>query len=114
MESTWQNTGTHVDRTTLVDSSADPRRRTPGRTDSCGQKGGEMITIRHTALPCLVEREARAMSPAERREYLRAAGWVRRFANGSEDWQSPIADDADRHYTLAAAIRRALIARSES
>lgn len=58
-----------------------------------------------------IEHTARALTPPERRAYLRAAGWHR--LGGT--WFHPTRDDpgGDRsHYTLAAAIRAALADRT--
>lgn len=51
-----------------------------------------------------VEQQARAMSPAERRRYLIAAGWRR---IGSKTWLPPDLNEQG-FYSLAAAIRTAL------
>jgi hypothetical protein len=64
-----------------------------------------------------VETTVRAMSRAERVAYLRAAGWHRLSARGSQCWLAPgwqrqrghVTPGPDRtFYTLAAAIRKAV------
>jgi hypothetical protein len=64
------------------------------------------------------EKTVRGMTKADRRAYLRAAGWHRLSRNGSESWFAPgwyhhprghVEPGPDRgFYTLAAAIRAAV------